>query len=83
MIGSGAFSGLSMLICVYWLGSIITTPNDIFTGSQSAIPCGSLTLSGTSSGSRTYQSNLNITSVTIPSTITFLGNFNIHFLIYT
>lgn len=38
-IGSGAFSHNTALHCVYWLGEVIDTPNDIFVGSPSAIPC--------------------------------------------
>ena len=37
--GSQAFADIASLVCVYWIGIVITSPNDIFLNSPNAVPC--------------------------------------------
>lgn len=96
-LGSQAFAYINSLVCVYWMGIVISFPTDIFLGSSHAVPCSATyTLPSCSQingpliipslvvsiEKEVYYECSNIMSVFISSTITSIGYNIIIKLVY-
>ena len=89
--GSQAFAYIPNLVCVYWIGTVITSPTDNFLGSPNVIPCSFspkcptvnvplvISTSVRSIAANAYYGCGTITSLVVASTVTYIGYNNFYY----